>query len=808
MNRLASLDYLRGVAALAVAIPHYLILGSQDWPAAQVVSFLAVEVFFGLSGFVLAAQIIHCLTSGVRSDIGVFLVRRWMRTVPPYLLALAIVTILTGNIYGSAFWSYVFYIQNLFASLPEKQDYFAVAWSLSVEEWFYVVFALLVAVSRGARLRLPAFIIVCAIFVCLVSVLRLAYGDMTQWDAGVRRVTAFRLDAIAFGFLLFCGMERIDFGLRGSRRIVLVCLLAVAAVCAFFAGWQASVGGSALWRHLYPFTATLFASLAIASLVAFRRQFQATEAVAQTGFFLGKISYTTYLFHIPVILVLRPLVTPWPMAFQLALYLGVLTSFCAAFYYAFEAPILRARPAYANAASPKPSGSAALHEFVARLAANVRTSSRKRQLATLSILPSLIAAIALTARFQDTGRQLPFYLGLVGATALLCGLLVVTEIWRFGLLRTPALALLFFALLLPPVDMAFSRSSLGQTLAPPRPVYSFREANGNPAAFTAWWAQYNAEWQRSRAGTELPDPQKTLPWLPRPNSRATFFQSQVRINNFGFRGADIDAQKDGRYRIFVIGESPTFGTMIRNDDLSWPDALGQLVSEQLSCRRQIEVINAGVAGYNLVNSLERLRRTIVPLQPDMVISYHGYNSIELVDPDMARLPKQPQFHFTGSLLLSEVRFRARALHYGEQMRQISAENSPLRYSGQYRELYTRFIEMGAAHGFQPVLANLSLAITAASPRDVIDFYGRVFNPIDRILPATAEHNRIVEAVAQQHGARFVDTRPGLEGEWDQDYFLDVVHFTDKGARRMAQKIFLGILPALESDSGPGCISKP
>jgi peptidoglycan/LPS O-acetylase OafA/YrhL len=84
MERIAALDLLRGIAALAVAVPHFIMLNAAvGW--AEIVSVLAVEVFFVLSGFVLGPQILRCLHSGQASDLGVFLARRWMRTIPPYL---------------------------------------------------------------------------------------------------------------------------------------------------------------------------------------------------------------------------------------------------------------------------------------------------------------------------------------------------------------------------------------------------------------------------------------------------------------------------------------------------------------------------------------------------------------------------------------------------------------------------------------------------------------------------------------------------------------------------------------------------
>lgn len=83
----------------------------------------------------------------------------------------------------------------------------------------------------------------------------------------------------------------------------------------------------------------------------------------------------------------------------------------------------------------------------------------------------------------------------------------------------------------------------------------------------------------------------------------------------------------------------------------------------------------------------------------------------------------------------------------------------------------------------------------------MDFYGRVFRPIERILPAVAEHNRIVEQAARKTGAHFIDSRPGLDGEWDRDYFIDIVHFTHNGAVKLAANMFESIAPLLKKDAG-------
>lgn len=197
-----------------------------------------------------------------------------------------------------------------------------------------------------------------------------------------------------------------------------------------------------------------------------------------------------------------------------------------------------------------------------------------------------------------------FYVSL--AAGALCLLLLI----QFRRLRSiPGLAmisrtLLLLVVLLPVADYLFARMRKHERTAtgPAAPVYSFTAAKGDPQAFKAWWAYYAGEWFRQGGGkesTEEPDPNGVLPFIFKRNSSGKFFDATVRINNFGFRGADIEFDKGNRYRIFALGESPTFGATIRRDDLPWPDVLGRLIQARLRCDRPIEVINAGTEAYHL-----------------------------------------------------------------------------------------------------------------------------------------------------------------------------------------------------------------
>jgi peptidoglycan/LPS O-acetylase OafA/YrhL len=192
-------------------------------------SALSVEVFFPLSGFVLAPQIIAVAGSGRLADLRVFLVRRWMRTVLPYLVPLIALSIVYGKLFSSDFFRYLFYVQNL-SKLQTTRDYFPIAWSLSIEEWFYLLFPVwVIGIERlgafsGARFLGAATLI----YIVLFSALRLAFGHADDWGSHIRRVVLFREDSIAYGFLLYLAIEH--FQMRRTSFHAWISHLAVVAL--------------------------------------------------------------------------------------------------------------------------------------------------------------------------------------------------------------------------------------------------------------------------------------------------------------------------------------------------------------------------------------------------------------------------------------------------------------------------------------------------------------------------------------------------------------------------------------------------
>ena len=265
MKRSASLDLLRGGAAFAVAIPHYLTLNAPFQPFAEASAIAGVEVFFVLSGFVLAPQIVDWVVGWPWRNLGVFLIRRWMRTIPLYVVALVVIALMTGNLLTADFVRYLNASKEpVHASvIANHTDFYPVAWSLAVEEWFYVLFApalfvVAMLLKRRDRRLEAAFAI---LVIVVVAALRFALQPH-DWDLNARRVTLFRIDSIVWGFLLYLALERFALlaldDAKGRKRLGALLALLALFVPAELAVAIFAVDGHSLAQRAFPYVSAAF----------------------------------------------------------------------------------------------------------------------------------------------------------------------------------------------------------------------------------------------------------------------------------------------------------------------------------------------------------------------------------------------------------------------------------------------------------------------------------------------------------------------------------------------------------------------
>lgn len=334
-------------------------------------------------------------------------------------------------------------------------------------------------------------------------------------------------------------------------------------------------------------------------------------------------------------------------------------------------------------------------------------------------------------------------------------------------------------------------------------LYSYEAGKSDPVGYATWWDYYLREVDSLEKNILMNDPARYLPYRLKPGSEGMLFQSHIVINSLGFRGAEIPKVRGNTYRIVALGESTTFGITLDADDRPWPDLLQQLIRERLNLTRPVEVINAGVPGYNLDHNLFRFAKDILPLHPDLVLSYHGINGFPMLNsalpPNLG--PPPPRYKERPLRFLADCEFRLKLLryrrHYFSPAKTSSAPPAdPLKslYATEYRHL----IELARTNHFRLAIGNFSMAANARTDPKIVHFYQLSYPLAPALIEANAQHSRLIEALAQQFpDVCFVDTHPHLDGECE--HFLDMVHFTPAGDRQLAENFFAALRPLLEHD---------
>ncbi|MDD5422810.1 MAG: SGNH/GDSL hydrolase family protein [Candidatus Omnitrophica bacterium] len=108
------------------------------------------------------------------------------------------------------------------------------------------------------------------------------------------------------------------------------------------------------------------------------------------------------------------------------------------------------------------------------------------------------------------------------------------------------------------------------------------------------------------------------------SSRRGEYDVNIHINNYGFRGGDIEFNKEpGTTRIMAVGDSFTFGVG-SNDNETIPALVEQdLRDENVSA----EVINAGFGNYSPLLNYLRLRDEYLEFKPDLVLLFFDFSDL-------------------------------------------------------------------------------------------------------------------------------------------------------------------------------------
>ncbi len=350
--RLYLLDTLRGLASLSVVIWHYqhffyvapgtlspeFAIGAQ--PFFNILSpfyqhgYLAVQLFFSLSGFVFFLIYADALREGKISGTR-FFVLRFSRLYRLHFLMLLVVALgqyfsqrIDGQFlvypYNDA-WHFLLHL--FFASdwgLQKGFSFNSPVWSVSVEVLIYAIF------FAFARFALPRFSGRAVPIMAAIGMFSVAQKTLPimEWRTVASACVCFFLGGLIF---------EIWSAVRSRPAIEVASLAAVAlGVCLSSVGAYVFLTGNNVVFRLVTFPSAILALALFQSLY---------PTAGRASRFIGDITYSTYLIHCPIQLAILLAIKQWglaidfysPLAF--AAFFGAVIALSIPTYHGFELPM-------------------------------------------------------------------------------------------------------------------------------------------------------------------------------------------------------------------------------------------------------------------------------------------------------------------------------------------------------------------------------------------------------------------------------------------------------------------------------------
>lgn len=302
---------LRAAAVLMVVIFHL-------WPNRLPGGFAGVDVFFVISGFLISGSLFSELADRGRIRFAAFWAKRIRRLLPAALLVIALTALFslvfvptfTRQGYFAEAIASTFYVENwqlaasatnYFAAQPSPFQHY---WSLAVEEQFYLLWPLLLGLVAylAKRKSMAAF----RLFIAAISTASFAYSLFLSYaQPNLAYFTTFgRVWEFGLGALIALGGHKIRLTPVGQTLLSIGGFAAILVSSVWLNEEMAFPG----WVALIPALGTAAVILAgLQSLPKWLDRWYGLRPIA----FTGEISYSLYLWHWPLIILL-----PWVTGYQ------------------------------------------------------------------------------------------------------------------------------------------------------------------------------------------------------------------------------------------------------------------------------------------------------------------------------------------------------------------------------------------------------------------------------------------------------------------------------------------------------------
>jgi peptidoglycan/LPS O-acetylase OafA/YrhL len=297
---------------MAIALVFFSHYPSDEFPdkilALKYFGWIGVDLFFVLSGFLIAKQLFTELKIQNNISLKKFFIKRFFRIIPVYLVVVAIyflVPVFRETESLSPLWRFLTFTQNIGLD-PSLNGTFSHAWSLCIEEQFYLLFPLVITAliyfkltKKGAWLIPALFLFTCLIRLYIwhhymPSLIKSDKGYGNFWITWIYYPTYTRLDGLLTGISI-AGLivfypalkEKIT---RYSNLLLVIGMIILAGtffLCKVRASFNANIFG-------FPVIAIGFGFMVLAAIspgcILYKFKSRMTSSIAI-------LSYSIYLIH-------------------------------------------------------------------------------------------------------------------------------------------------------------------------------------------------------------------------------------------------------------------------------------------------------------------------------------------------------------------------------------------------------------------------------------------------------------------------------------------------------------------------------
>lgn len=345
-----ALDGLRGLAVLAVVFYHCPALLLPGVEQAQRAGDAGVDIFFVLSGFLITMLLLRDRAAGDASMpqlLSRFFIKRVLRIFPLYYLAIVLYWIkvhvgfdpaAVASFEQSLAYLFTYTIDAALGWGDLDFPAFGIAWSLGVEEKFYLFWPFVVLLLRPREVLCAGIALIAAVILWRVWIMHSFSGDLT---ARMYYPFDLRMDGIMWGCVLACVLH--DPALYGiaSRAVRPMSTFVVSG--ALFCVAAVLLENDSFLRYLaLPMSAAVVIGCAVTRL----DQPVLRPLRSRPMRYMGRISYGIYVFHPLAISAITLAIGEqwlWQRLTCVIAATAVTIALAAASYRWFESPITRLR---------------------------------------------------------------------------------------------------------------------------------------------------------------------------------------------------------------------------------------------------------------------------------------------------------------------------------------------------------------------------------------------------------------------------------------------------------------------------------